>query len=50
MSRLALESKITGKQSLRPIGSSLIYTPMSTTNEAFYEDAVVHLDAEGTSG
>ena len=49
MARLTSESKITGKQSLRPVRSSLIYVPMPPTNELLYEAAVGKFYAEGAS-
>ena len=50
MARMDPESKITGKKSLRTVGSSLVYTPIPQTNEVFYEAVAGPLDGEGASG
>ena len=46
MARLASGSKITVKQSLRTVGSSLIYPMMPPTNWELYEAAVGLLNAD----
>ena len=50
MERLDPESKIIGKQYLRPVISPFIYVLMHKTNEELHEAALGKLDAEGSSG